>query len=149
MNSRNYVHKLAVEAGGRAAFIVVASLALTLPLQSQQSAIGNSTEASGSASQWASATSEQAQQVDQDPTAVKKRIEQSAAKSPTDPTTVALDDGAPAVPSSSPGNPDPQQTAPAPSGQSPAPSRDHTLTGNFFHRLYHFYSQEWAGTTPA
>ncbi len=149
MNSRNYVHKLAVEAGGRAAFIVVASLALTLPLQSQQSAIGNSTEASGSASQWASATSEQAQQVDQDPTAVKKRIEQSAAKSPTDPTTVALDDGAPAVPSSSPGNPDPQQTAPAPSGQSPAPSSDHTLTGNFFHRLVQFYSQDWAGTNPA
>ena len=149
MNSGNYVHKSAVEAGKRAAFIVVAALALTLPLQSQQSAIGDSTEASGSVSQRASATSKQAQQVDQDPTAVKKRIEQSAEQSPMDPTTVALDGGAPAVPSSSPENPDPQQTAPAPSGQSPAPNSDHTLTGNFFHRLAQFYSQDWAATNPA
>jgi hypothetical protein len=44
MNFRNYVHKSAVEAGKRAAaFIVVGALALTLPLQSQQSAIGDST----------------------------------------------------------------------------------------------------------
>jgi hypothetical protein len=37
MNSRNHVDKPAVETGKRAAFIVVAALALTLPLQSQQS----------------------------------------------------------------------------------------------------------------
>jgi hypothetical protein len=43
MNSRNHVHKSAVETGKRAAFIVVGALALTLPLQSQQSAIGDST----------------------------------------------------------------------------------------------------------
>ena len=57
MNSRNNVHKYAVEAGERAASILVAALALTLPLQSQQSAIGDSTEASGSMSQAASAVS--------------------------------------------------------------------------------------------
>ena len=129
-------------------YIVVAALALTLPLQSQQSAIGDSTEASGSVSQPASVASKQAQQVDQDPTAVKKRIEQPAEQSPMDPSTIALDDGPP-LPSSSPGNPDPQQTAPAPSGQSPASNSDHTLTGNFFHRLAQFYSQDWAGTNPA
>jgi hypothetical protein len=38
MNSRNHLYKSAVEAGKRVAFIVVAALALTLPLQSQQSA---------------------------------------------------------------------------------------------------------------
>jgi Putative beta-barrel porin-2, OmpL-like. bbp2 len=70
-------------------YIVVAALALTLPLQSQQSAIGDSTEASGSVSQPASAASKQAQQVDQDPTAVKKRIEQPAEKSPMDQSTAA------------------------------------------------------------
>jgi hypothetical protein len=146
MNPRNYVHKSAVEAGKQAAFIVVAALALTLPLQSQQSAIADSTEASGSVSQPASAASKQAQQVDQDPTAVKKRIEPPAEQSPMDPSTIALDDGSPAVPSSR--YPDPEQTAPAPSGQSPASNSDHTLTGNFFHRLAQFYSQDWAGTNP-
>jgi hypothetical protein len=148
MNSRNHVNKSAVEAGKGAAFILLAALTFALPLQSQQSAIDDSTTASGSVSQSASAVSKQAQQVDQDPSGVKKRIEQRAEKSPIDPTTVALDGGAPAASSSNAGNPDPEQTAPAPSGQSPVPN-DHTLTGNFFHRLAQFYSQDWAGTNPA
>ena len=38
MTSRNYVDKSAAEAGGRAAFMLLVALALTLPLQSQQSA---------------------------------------------------------------------------------------------------------------
>jgi hypothetical protein len=130
-------------------YIVVAALALTLPLQSQQSAIGDSTQASGSVSQPASAAGKQAQQVDQDPTAVEKRIEQPSEKSPMDPSTIALDDGPPAVPSSSLGNPDSRQTAPTTSAQRLAPNSDHTLTGNFFHRLAQFYSQDWAGTNPA
>jgi hypothetical protein len=130
------------------AYTVVAALALTLPLHSQQSAIGDFTEASGSVSQAATAANKQPQQVDQDPTAVRKRIGQPAEKSPMDQSTIGLDDGPPAVPSSSPGNPDPQQTAPAPSGQGPASNSDHTLTGNFFHRLAQFYSQDWAGTNP-
>jgi len=113
MNSRNHVHKSAVEAGKQVAVIVVAALALTLPLRSQQSAIGDSSEAPGSVSQAATAASKQTHQVDLDPTAVEKRIEQPADKSPLDPSTIALDDGPPAVPSSTPGNPDPQQTAPA------------------------------------
>jgi hypothetical protein len=153
MNSRNYVHKSAVEAGKRAAVIVVAALTLTLPLRSQRSAIGDSSEPSGSVSQAASAASEPAQQVDQDPTAVKKGVEEPAEGLPMDPPdpsmTIALDAGPATVPSSTPGNPDPQQTAPAPSGQSPAPNRDHTLTGNFLHRLTQFYSQDWAGTNPS
>jgi hypothetical protein len=109
----------------------------------------NPTESSGSGSQPASAASQQAQHVDQDPTAGTKRIEQPAEQSPMDPSTIALDDDPPAVSSSSPGNPDPQQTAPTPSGQSPTPNNDHILTGNFFHRLAQFYSQDWAGTNPA
>jgi hypothetical protein len=140
------VYKSAVEAGERAALIVVAALALTLPLQSQQSAIGVSTEASGSA---ATAASEQAQQVEQDPTVVKKRIEQPAEKSPMDPSTIALDGAPPAAPSSSAGSPAPQQTGSAPSGQTPTTTGDHSLTGNFFHRLAQFYSQDWDGTNPA
>jgi hypothetical protein len=100
MNSRNifrtYVQKSAVEAGKLAAFIVVAALALTLPLQSQQSAIGDSTEAFGSMSRPASAASKQAQLVDHDSTGVKKRIE-PAEKSPMDPLTIALDNGPAAV----------------------------------------------------
>ncbi len=104
------MHKSAVEAGERAAFIVVAALALTLPLQSQQSAIGDSTEVSGSVSQPAHAASKQAQQVEQDPTAVHKRIQQPAEESPIPPATVVLDGGRPAAPSSIARNPDPQQT---------------------------------------
>ena len=130
-------------------YIGVAALALTLPLQSQQSAVGDSTEASGSVSQPANASNKQAQQVEQDQTVVKKRIEQPAEKSPMDSSTIALEDGSPVVSSSSPENSDPQQSAPAASGQSPAPNSDHTLTGNFFHRLAQFYSQDWAGTNPA
>jgi hypothetical protein len=149
MNSRNNVHEYAVEAGERAALILVAALALTLPLQSQQSAIGDSTEASGSMSQAASAVSKQAQPVDQDPTVWKERIEQPAEKSPMDSPTIALDGGPPPVPSSSAGSPDPQQTGSAPNEQTPTTTGDHSLTGNFFHRLAQFYSQGWDGTNPA
>ena len=131
-------------------YIVVAALALTLPLQSQQSAIGDSTEASGSVSQPASAASKQAQQVDQDPTAVNKRIQQPAEESPIDPTTVAFGGGPPAAPSPSAGKPDLQQTGSALNGQTPSTTTGaHTLTGNFFHRLAQFYSQDWDGINPA
>jgi hypothetical protein len=108
MNARNHTGRPSVEAVKRAAFITVVTLALTLPLQSQQ----------------------------------------SAQESPIDPTTVALDGDPPAVPSSSTGNPDPQQSGSAPNGQTPTTS-DHTLTGNFFHRLAQFYNQDWEGTNPA
>jgi len=146
MNFRNRVYKSTVEAGKRAVFIVAAALALTLQAKSQQSLIDDSTEASGSVGHAAIAASGQAQPIDQDPTVVKKPIEQTAETLPTDPSTSALDGGPPALPQSSPENPDPQPSAPAPSGQSPS---DHTLTGNFFHRLVQFYSQDWAGTNPA
>ena len=59
-------------------------------------------EASGSVSQPASIASKQAQQVEQDPTAVKKRSKQPAEKSPMDSSTIALDDNQAAVSSSSP-----------------------------------------------
>jgi hypothetical protein len=147
MKSLNHLEKCAVEAGKRVAFIVVAALGLTLPLQSQQSAIGDSAEAS--TRQPARAANNQAQQLGQYPTTVKKRIEQPAEELTMDPSTIALDDGGPpTVPSSSAENADPQQT-PAPSAQSTVPDRGHTLTGNFFHRLAQFYSQDWAGTNPA
>jgi hypothetical protein len=96
MNSRNYVQESALEAGNWAALIVIAGLALTLPLPSQQSAIGGSTEPSGSVSQPASAASKQAQQVDQDPTVVKQKIEHPAEESPIEPSTIVFDDGPPA-----------------------------------------------------
>ncbi len=47
MNFRNRVYKSTVEAGTRAVLIVAAALALTLQVKSQQSAIGDSLEASG------------------------------------------------------------------------------------------------------
>jgi hypothetical protein len=124
MNSRNYVGRSTVEAGKRVAFIVVAALALTLPLQSQQSAIGDSTEASGSVSQPASTASKQAQQGD--PTAVKKWIEQPADKSLMDPSTIALDGGQPAVPSSNPGEPR-LSTDCTGSGQGPGGGTQHSI----------------------
>jgi hypothetical protein len=111
MKSLNHLDKSAVEAGKRVAFIVVAALGLTLRLQSQQSAIGDSAEAS--ARQPARAANNQAQQLGQYPTTVKKRIEQPAEELTMDPSTIALDDGGPpAVPSSSAENADPHQTAP-------------------------------------
>ena len=138
-----------VRASLKEAYIVVAALALTLPLQSQQSAIGDSTGASGSVSQPASAASKQAQQVDQDLTSVKNQIEQPAEKPPMESSTIVLGDDPPTVPSSSPANPDPQQTGSAPNRQTPPTTSDYTLTGNFFHRLAQFYSQDWAGSNPA
>jgi hypothetical protein len=149
VRSLNYSDKSAVEAGKQAAFIVVVALGLTLPLQSQQSAIGDSTDVSGSVSLAATAVSKRTQQVDQDPTVVKKPIDQPGTESLIDPSAIALDDGSPAAPPSSPETPDPQQTAPAPNGQTPALDSGHTLTGNFSHRLAQFYGQDWAGTNPA
>jgi hypothetical protein len=149
MRSLNYWDKSAVEAGKQAAFVVVVALGLTLPLQSQQSVIGDSTDVSGSVSLAATAVSKRTQQVDQDPTVVKKPIDKPGTESLIDPSAIALGDGSPAVPPSSPETPDPQQTAPAPNGQTPALDSHHTLTGNFSHRLVQFYGQDWAGTNPA
>ena len=149
MSFRNRVDKSPVEGGKRAAFIVVAALALALPLQSQQSAIGDSAEAPASVSQPANAPRTQAQQVLLGPTVVHKRIQQPSEGSPIHRTTVVLDAGPPATPSSIAGNPDPQQTGSAQDGQNPTTTKDHTLTGNFLHRLPQFYSQDWAGANPA
>jgi hypothetical protein len=81
MNSRNYVRKSAVETGKRAAFIVVAAVALTLPLHGQQIANGDSAGASGSVNQQTSAASQQTQQeIVQELAAMKKRIEQLEAE---------------------------------------------------------------------
>jgi hypothetical protein len=149
MNPRNHLSKATVATGKWAVLLAVATVALTLPLHSQETASRDLESASGSVSQPASAASKQAQQVDRHPTALKKWIEPLVEKSPMDPSTIVLADGPPSVPSSSTGNPDPQQTAPALSGQSPAPNSDHTPTGNFFHRLAQFYSQDWAGINLA
>src|SRR5271167_1725572 len=57
MNSKNDVHKSAVETGKRAALIVVAAALLALPLHGQQTAKGASSDAPGSPTQAASAGS--------------------------------------------------------------------------------------------
>src|ERR1700727_3051864 len=100
MNSRNHVDESAVDAGKRAALLVIAALVLTLPLQSQQSDIGDPTAASGTGSQLATAPSNPPQQVDQNSTAAKKQIEQPTEKSPRDSSTMSREGGPPAIPSS-------------------------------------------------
>jgi hypothetical protein len=81
MNSKNYVHKSAVETGKRAALIAVAAGLLTLPLHGQQTAKGDSTGASGSVNQQASATGQQTnQEIVQELAAMRKRIEQLEAE---------------------------------------------------------------------
>jgi hypothetical protein len=70
-NSRNYVHKSAVETGSRAFFIVVAVVVLTLPLCAQQAANDGPTVS----------TSQQTQQeIIQELAVMKKRIEQLEAE---------------------------------------------------------------------
>jgi Putative beta-barrel porin-2, OmpL-like. bbp2 len=77
MNSKNYVHKSAVETGKRAAFIVVTAVALTLPLHSQQTAKTVPDGVAESASQQPNAASQQTdQQIVQELDAMKKRIAQ-------------------------------------------------------------------------
>src|SRR5580658_3699024 len=122
MNASNHLSKSPAEACKRAVLVALAAVAVTLPLHGQETASGDLESASGSVSQPAS---KQAQQVDQVPTAVKRRIEQPAEESPIDPTT-ARDGGPPAAPSSRAGK-DPQQTAPAPNGPTPTTTSDHAL----------------------
>jgi hypothetical protein len=81
MNSKNYVHKSAVETGKRAALIAVAAGLLTLPLHGQQTAKGDSTGASGSVNQQANAAGQQTnQEIVQELAAMRKRIEQLEAE---------------------------------------------------------------------
>ena len=122
MNSKSYEHKSAVETGKRAAFIVVAALALTLPLHGQHTASDVPAAASVSANPQASAATPQSEQeIVQELAAMKKRIEQlelalkqhESAEQPTtvvqtakastpvapSPTVAAASTATPAVPS--------------------------------------------------
>jgi Putative beta-barrel porin-2, OmpL-like. bbp2 len=60
-----------------------------------------------------------------------------------------MPDGTLTAQSSSLGGSDPQDPQHPASGQTPSANINYALTGNFFHRLAQFYSQDWAGTNPA
>jgi len=77
MNPKNHTQKSAGENCKRAAFIVVAAVALALPLHSQQTTNSAPDDVAGSASQQANAASLQSdQQIAQELDAMKKRIAQ-------------------------------------------------------------------------
>jgi len=81
MNSKNDVHKSAVETGKRAVLIVVAAVLLVLPLHGQQPANEAPAGASGSAGLQTSAANPQTEQeILQELAAMRKRIEQLEAK---------------------------------------------------------------------
>jgi hypothetical protein len=144
----NHLSKSMIETGKRAVLLAVAAVALTMPLHGQEIASGDLESASGSAGKPASAAGQYPQQKESDSAVVKNKIELPAEVSPMDPSTVALKQDPTAPTLSSSGDPDPQQNASTPNAQSPAANSGHTLTGNFWHRLAQFYSQDWAGTNP-
>jgi hypothetical protein len=77
----NYLQKSAVEAGKRATFILVAAVALSLPLHSQQITSDVQSRSAASASQQPAAASQQTdQQIVQELDAMKKRIAQLEAE---------------------------------------------------------------------
>jgi len=81
MNSRNYVHKSAVETGKRAAFIFVAALVLTLPLHGQPTPNDAPVSASVPPNRQADDANRQTQQeIVQELDAMKRRIEQLEAE---------------------------------------------------------------------
>jgi hypothetical protein len=165
MNSKNYGHNSGVETGKEVVFITVVALALslTLPLYGQQTATDVPIGASGSPAQQASAGTQQTRQgIVEELDGMKKSAataEEAAEPAPiTTPDSGAL---AASTPSGSPqtkspvalnSNPDPQDSEHPANGQSSGASganNNHALTGNFFHRLAQFYSQDWAGTNPS
>lgn len=81
MDSKSYVPKSAVETGKRAAFIVMAAAALTLPLQGQQTAPGDSTGASAPVRREVGAASQPTDpEIVQELAAMKKRIAELEAR---------------------------------------------------------------------
>ncbi len=76
MNSKNYVSKSAVEAGKRAAFIVVAAALIALPLHGQHTPNDVAAGGSESPEQQANATPKTEDEIVQELAAMKKRIEQ-------------------------------------------------------------------------
>jgi hypothetical protein len=122
MNSRNYAHKSAVETGRRAFFILVAAVALMLPLYGQQTANDGHTTTSGSASQQAVAANLQTQQeIIEELAAMKKRIEQLEAelKSRTVTTEASPAAVTPARTAEAPAAPAPAAVEQASSGSAP------------------------------
>jgi Putative beta-barrel porin-2, OmpL-like. bbp2 len=143
MNSKNYGHNSGVETGKEAVFITVVALALslTLPLYGQQTAKDLPTGASGSLDQPVTGANQQPQQeIGRGLTVVRARTAEGQGKT----SAGKADEPAPVAvlqDSEHPAN-----------GQSSGASRtnsNYALTGNFFHRLAQFYSQDWAGTNPS
>jgi hypothetical protein len=165
MNSKNYGHNSGVETGKGAVFITVVALAisLTLPLYGQQTAKDVPTGGSGSLDQQASAVNQQPQQeIVQEPDGIKQSA--AVADEAAQPARVTMQGAgelAASIPSGAPqtdpqvaatSNPDPQDSEHPANGQSSgasATNSNYALTGNFFHRLAQFYSQDWAGANPS
>jgi hypothetical protein len=131
MNSKNYMHKMAVETGTRAFFIVVAAVALTLPLYGQQTANANDDLATtlGSANQQTVAANQQTQQeIIEELAAMKKRIEQLEAELKSRTVTTVASPAAVAPAAATPARTAEASAAPAPvavgqASSSPAPTK--------------------------
>ena len=76
MNSKNHVHKSAVETGKRAAFIVVAAVFLALPLHAQHTPNDAPTVSTQPQPQASAAAPQSEQEIVDELAAMKKRIEQ-------------------------------------------------------------------------
>jgi Putative beta-barrel porin-2, OmpL-like. bbp2 len=164
MNSRNYRRNSGVETGKGAVFITAVALvlSLTLPLFGQQTAKDVSARGSKSPDQQ---TSEADQQTQREIAQVHDVMKQSVAVAeeaaePAPVTAPSFGELAATTPSASVqtepplalSSLDPQESDQPPNGQSSSASgtnSSHALTGNFFHRLAQFYSQDWAGTNQS
>jgi hypothetical protein len=154
MNTKNYGHNSGVETGKGAVFIAVVALVLTLtlPLYGQQTATDVPASASNSADRRTSGADQQTQReitqapdVMQQSGAVAEGSGESVASTPSGSAQTR-----PHVALNSDTNP--QESDHPANGQSSGASgttSNHALTGNFFHRLAQFYSQDWAGTNPS
>ncbi|MGO9126797.1 MAG: outer membrane beta-barrel protein [Terriglobales bacterium] len=105
MDTKNQVHRSARATSKRAALIVVAAVALTVPLHGQQRARGDSGDASGPVNQQGSAEASQQtdQEIVQELAAMKKRIEQLEAQLANKNAPPAALDSAKAVEPTAPG----------------------------------------------
>jgi len=130
MNSKNNVHRSAVETSKRAVLVVVAAALLTLPLHGQQAAKGASGDASGPATPQAGAASQQTpQEIVEELAAMKKRIEQleaelKAHEAADQPTTV-VNSAKATAPAETSGSPAPHAEAVLPqTGASEKPAKE-------------------------
>jgi Putative beta-barrel porin-2, OmpL-like. bbp2 len=163
MNSKNYGLNSGVETGKGALFLAVVALMLTLTLSlyGQQTVKDVPASTSKSNDQQASGADQQTQREITQALDVMKQsaaveegvVEPAPATTPSSGDLASLPSGSPQTepPVALNSDSDPQESDHPANGQNSGATgtnNNHALTGNFFHRLAQFYSQDWAGTNP-